>query len=318
MEKNDETKGFGNEYTTDYRQSDPRLGRWTSMDPIIKYFESPYASYSNNPIYFIDPSGLDPTEGEGNGGDNGNSSKSSGTTPSKLTGSKNLIVYITDGHPVNEQIMKGLSKKFDYVIAGSLSEAKDILQKEYGNKKGFVSNLVLRTHGTATTEDNKLVSGMTVGGSIIKDPAKSEHRESLAYFKDITTNDANIMITACAGCSVEATGTAFATFFVKNSKRSLFMNYTSTNARKYDDKNKNKDQDFDENEWFNFDNWTVKHPSVSGFKRWSYSPILKNITSDKVFYDIKVKAATGTFELKKLEIPFKVDDKIVKPFNSGS
>ena len=61
MEKNDETKGIGNEYTTDYRQSDPRLGRWTSMDPIIKYFESPYASYSNNPIYFIDPSGLDPT-----------------------------------------------------------------------------------------------------------------------------------------------------------------------------------------------------------------------------------------------------------------
>ncbi|NEN24152.1 hypothetical protein G3O08_11630 [Cryomorpha ignava] len=60
MEKDDEIKGEGNSYTTPFRELDPRLGRWLTIDPVVKYWESPYASFANNPIYFIDPSGLDP------------------------------------------------------------------------------------------------------------------------------------------------------------------------------------------------------------------------------------------------------------------
>lgn len=33
MRKDDELKGSGNSYTTDFRQYDPRLGRWLSIDP---------------------------------------------------------------------------------------------------------------------------------------------------------------------------------------------------------------------------------------------------------------------------------------------
>ena len=36
MEKDDEWKGSGNIYTTEFRQYDPRLGRWGSTDPMTE------------------------------------------------------------------------------------------------------------------------------------------------------------------------------------------------------------------------------------------------------------------------------------------
>jgi len=58
-EKDDEIKGEGNSYTTFYRQLDPRIGRWLSLDPkMAKYpHESPYVSMGNNPIMMNDPLG---------------------------------------------------------------------------------------------------------------------------------------------------------------------------------------------------------------------------------------------------------------------
>ena len=60
MESDDEISGRGNLNTTEFRELDTRLGgRWWSTDRIVKPWESPYAGFSNNPIYFIDPEGLD-------------------------------------------------------------------------------------------------------------------------------------------------------------------------------------------------------------------------------------------------------------------
>lgn len=61
-EKDDEIKGSGNSYTTEFRQWDPRLGRWLSPDPVIKHHESPYAWNTNNPILYIDEFGADSTQ----------------------------------------------------------------------------------------------------------------------------------------------------------------------------------------------------------------------------------------------------------------
>ena len=65
MERDDEVSGEGNSYGADYRQYDSRLARWTSVDPLaaLRPFESPYAGFGNNPIYYVDPSGLTPTTG---------------------------------------------------------------------------------------------------------------------------------------------------------------------------------------------------------------------------------------------------------------
>jgi len=56
-EKDDEIKGEGNSYTTHFRQLDPRVGRWLSIDPKANAQESPYASMGNNPIFYTDSKG---------------------------------------------------------------------------------------------------------------------------------------------------------------------------------------------------------------------------------------------------------------------
>lgn len=52
MDKDDEVKGSGNSYTTMFRQYDPRLGRWLTIDPKNSELpqESPYISMGDNPI----------------------------------------------------------------------------------------------------------------------------------------------------------------------------------------------------------------------------------------------------------------------------
>ena len=56
-EKDDESKGVGNSYTTFFRQLDPRVGRWFSIDPKMSIWESPYVSMGNNPLLFNDKLG---------------------------------------------------------------------------------------------------------------------------------------------------------------------------------------------------------------------------------------------------------------------
>lgn len=59
MEIDKEVSGNGNSYTTEFRQYDPRLGRWKSQDPLrAKYPHiSPYTFCVNNPNMFKDSDG---------------------------------------------------------------------------------------------------------------------------------------------------------------------------------------------------------------------------------------------------------------------
>lgn len=57
MEKDNEVSGDGNSYTTLFRQYDPRIGRWLSIDPKANALESPYVGMGNNPLFYNDPFG---------------------------------------------------------------------------------------------------------------------------------------------------------------------------------------------------------------------------------------------------------------------
>ncbi|TDW91896.1 RHS repeat-associated core domain-containing protein, partial [Dinghuibacter silviterrae] len=59
QERDDEINGPGNSYTAEYWEYDPRVGRRWNRDPVIKYNEAPYSTFSNNPVLFADPSGAD-------------------------------------------------------------------------------------------------------------------------------------------------------------------------------------------------------------------------------------------------------------------
>ena len=54
-----------NSYTADYWQYDARLVRRWNVDPIFKEYESPYAAYGGNPIWFSDLGGADTSKPAG-------------------------------------------------------------------------------------------------------------------------------------------------------------------------------------------------------------------------------------------------------------
>jgi hypothetical protein len=59
QEKVDEISGVGNHNTALFWEYDTRLGRRWNLDPVVKPWESGYASLLNNPIHVIDPFGDD-------------------------------------------------------------------------------------------------------------------------------------------------------------------------------------------------------------------------------------------------------------------
>ena len=72
QEKDDEITGqVGSVYTAQYWEYDARIGRRWNVDPVYKPHESPYACFANNPIWFVDPLGLDtiPVAKDENGND---------------------------------------------------------------------------------------------------------------------------------------------------------------------------------------------------------------------------------------------------------
>jgi RHS repeat-associated protein len=59
MEKDDEVKGSGNSYSTEFRKFDPRIGRWFSLDNYAHFYPSisPYSFSANSPLVFKDTDG---------------------------------------------------------------------------------------------------------------------------------------------------------------------------------------------------------------------------------------------------------------------
>lgn len=63
QEMDNEISGAGNSYTYEFRDYDPRVGRFKSVDPFERQypFYSPYHFAGNSPIAFIDLEGLEPS-----------------------------------------------------------------------------------------------------------------------------------------------------------------------------------------------------------------------------------------------------------------
>jgi hypothetical protein len=79
---------FEGAMTAEFWEYDTRLGRRWNLDPITYPWQSSYATFNNNPVYFSDPSGLEgepkakPGDGKGKKGDsapNGGSKNGDGT-----------------------------------------------------------------------------------------------------------------------------------------------------------------------------------------------------------------------------------------------
>jgi hypothetical protein len=112
QEKDDEVYGAGNLSSAQFWEYDTRLGKRWNTDPIVKPWESHYATFGNNPIYYSDPYGLDKgtaTKAEkANGG-----SDSKGTT------------YSSDGNTrTNGSTTQTLDKGCDCYINSTIATAQ--------------------------------------------------------------------------------------------------------------------------------------------------------------------------------------------------
>jgi len=106
MEKDDEiTNVTGSHYTATFWEYDSRIGRRWNVDIIPKYNESSYATFSNNPIWLIDPSGADTAVF---GADNkySHTIKAKGTHVGQKLGDDGFVFNFAD--PIND--MKNINK----------------------------------------------------------------------------------------------------------------------------------------------------------------------------------------------------------------
>ena len=57
QEADNEALGDGVSLSAEFWQYDSRLGRRWNVDPVFKEYESPYACFAGNPLWYVDPSG---------------------------------------------------------------------------------------------------------------------------------------------------------------------------------------------------------------------------------------------------------------------
>ena len=103
MEQDAQLHGGGNSYATQWRLYHPRLGRWTSLDPLMQQFPhmSPYAAFDNNPVFYTDPLGMAPVNptGEGSASGSETGSDTSRETAMPSTNGSVLDVAGAEGNP---------------------------------------------------------------------------------------------------------------------------------------------------------------------------------------------------------------------------
>jgi hypothetical protein len=94
QEKDDDI--FEGAFTAEFWEYDSRVGKRWNIDPLVYEWQSPYACFNNNPIYFADPNGL-----EGEKVNKGDGSKPAGT-PLNKEGSVNSNGNGSVSGPVGE------------------------------------------------------------------------------------------------------------------------------------------------------------------------------------------------------------------------
>jgi RHS repeat-associated protein len=132
-EKDNEVSGDGNSYTTEFRQLDPRLGRWFSEDPVFQPSQSSYTSMDNDPINLIDPMGTEAVKDDDKGKSLGENHEDK--TP-KGNGAENFNPHggkpRLDGDNKERKVFNPSSIKEEKTQTSSIRE---YFNKEIGNRK---------------------------------------------------------------------------------------------------------------------------------------------------------------------------------------
>jgi len=179
-EKDDEVKGQGNSYTTLYRQLDPRIGRWLSIDPVTQPGQSPYCSMDNNPILNNDVLGniVKPKDKE--------AKKSIEKSNNKLFGKIKNPFSTKDGSLVINE------KKFDKIINKGTDEQISAAKKMKSliNDEKITTIEIGNYESTLIDTKDGLQSLITLGfgGVTITNPNADPSKDEVS-FRIIVAND---------------------------------------------------------------------------------------------------------------------------------
>src|SRR5690554_2802308 len=129
MEQDPEISGEGNSYTTLYRQYDPRLMRWKSLDPLKDQMPwiSPYAMNFNNPLVYNDTDGDIPW-------------------PRIVSGGRFTSAFGTRIHPVKGGLKYHAGIDLGAPLGSSIRAAASGTVVYAGDRSGY-GNVVIIDHG---------------------------------------------------------------------------------------------------------------------------------------------------------------------------
>ena len=151
MERDKSEWNTGDMYDTDFRSYDPRVCRWLSVDPITHEWESPFAGFHNNPIFFMDPSGL--------------SGVGTGSAPAQSPGEKKARFYNVEklwkkAEKFAKKVGKTLdeddvyeSQKYIGVSVSYTDKRGAIRSKDFSRKRGTYDNMRGRKIPTTWSDD---------------------------------------------------------------------------------------------------------------------------------------------------------------------
>jgi hypothetical protein len=186
QETQTEITGGNSHSTAEYWMYDSRLGRRWNVDPKIKFWESPFSSFSNNPILLLDLFGDDTT------------------IANNKTG--NLIIwYNYEKEKIDYEKMTN-QVAWDFIEVNEGKNLKKTIKKYLKDNNLSLKNVVFKTHGSSA----EISAGKGSGNDITKEEltnymngksnSKSSIRNLITTFEFIGKNikdGGNFIITAC-------------------------------------------------------------------------------------------------------------------------
>jgi|GEM_PF-3788626 len=169
MMRSDEVAGSGNSYTAEFWQYSSRLGRRWNIDPVVKDWESGYATFRGNPIWWIDPNGDNAWKPEV--GDDGTTSfiAEEGDTKETLGSQYGLDKETVDQIVGDKTITEGtkISGQDVYNATGKEVLRLDLKSPEATDQRIFDQFLFARdltvSKGNATFQTSEFYSNRTPG-----------------------------------------------------------------------------------------------------------------------------------------------------------
>jgi RHS repeat-associated protein len=158
-ERDDES--FNDAYDFGARIYDSRLGRWLSLDPLTRLFsyQTPYASFDNNPIYFTDPTGMSSV------GVKGDFYGKDGKYLGKDDKNDNLVYITTEGN-YNYTTGKSDNSNPNYDALRSTSNLLGIFNDKFQQFAGIINRETEPISGMPGGGQGSLNEKKALGGAI--------------------------------------------------------------------------------------------------------------------------------------------------------